>query len=975
MGLNFVRRLTVWSTLLLLLISGSVMAQTSGAVVIGRIVDQTGGALPGVTVTATNVATGVSSTVVTSADGSYRTPTLLAGRYRVTTELSGFSTVTHNDVELNVGTTRTLDVTMRPSAVQESITVTVDAPLVATTPAIGTVVSTEELENLPLNGRQFANLASLAPGTSLGINPDPTKPGQLVVAMNGGIGRNVNYLIDGGDNTDDTIGGALQNFNLEAVQEFRVQTQQYKAEFGRSTGGVLTVVTKTGTNDFGGTVYGFFRNEGLNSRTESERIANTDKQTYDRKQYGISFGGPIVRDVAHFFLTYDTTDREIGFPLSANVRAIFPDVAPTLAINYEDDLITGKATWALTQSQQLQFRVGAQEYSDIYSANPLSTPDNVGVLNSEYASYLLGHTAQVGASGVNDFLYQYSTFENGILPVTEAPTLTFANGVNAGQNFNTPQTTEQIKHQFKNDFGWTTTIAGDRHDMKAGVNYIHEPTLGGGFSSGLGGRYTFAGNTLDSAITRIEFNSGANVFSTPIDQYSIYAQDDWQLTNQLTLNLGLRYDLWDGFDLNQSTNPIWQTLTTQTTYNDAYLLEFRGSDGLENDTNNWGPRLGFTYDIKGDARFMVRGGWGKYYDFPYTNATILFPTAAVQSNFGTSYLHVNSAGIRNPDGSLYRVGQPLPVNQLGNISRPIPNEVASPNIEAPESTQMSLGVSTEITNAIGVTLDLVSIRYRNIPFRFRANPIVPGSTQRRFNQYGNFRIWTGQGEADYDAVNLGVRGRVNNMLELQGFYTLSEATGNVLAGADEFRLTNTVHQPDRAVAADVSVNPLDPNCDACFGPLDTDARHRVTLSALYRAPFAINVAGILRYRSGLPYTEFAGVDLNGDGFNMDLPQGVSHVNNRRGDDLSQVDLRLSREFALRGSFGIELMAEVFNLLNETNPARYRGARYILDANGPITLPTGQKVRDNPAFATPSAYAGDPGQPEQRLLQLGVRIRY
>jgi outer membrane receptor protein involved in Fe transport len=966
MPLSLVRPLLAVA-LLALLLPMSLFAQTSGAVLTGKIVDETAGALPGVTVTATNNATGVSRSSVSGFDGSYRTPTLLPGRYTVTAELSGFATVTARNVELNVATTRSIDFTLKPASMQESITVTADAPLVADSPSIGTVVSQRELENLPLNGRQFANLASLAPGTSLGVNPDPTKPGQLVVALNGGIGRNVNYLIDGGDNTDDTIGGALQNFNLEAVQEFKIQTQQYKAEFGRSTGGVLTVVTKTGTNDFGGTVYGFFRNESLNSKTRSEQIANASRQSYERNQYGVSFGGPIVQDMAHFFATYDTTDRTIGFPLSSAVRVIFPDIAPTLAINYEDQLFTGKATWALSNTQQLQFRVGAQKYSDIYSASPLSTPDNVGILNSEYSSYLLGHTAQVGAAGVNDFLYQYSTFENSIRPATDAASLTFSNGVNAGQNFNTPQTTEQIKHQFKNDFSWTTTLGGSRHDLKAGVNFIHEPTLGGSFSSGLNGRYTFGGTNLNAPITRIEFNSGANVFSTPIDQYSIYLQDDWNLSDRLTFNLGLRYDLWDGFDLDQTANPIWNVLTTQTTYNEAYLKEFQGSSGLKNDTNNWGPRLGFTYDVKGDARMIVRGGWGKYYDFPYTNATILFPTAAVQSTFGTSYLHVNSAGIRNADGSLYRVGQPLPANQLGNITRPVPNEVASPNIEAPESTQMSLGFSTELTNNIGVTLDLVRIEYRNIPFRFRANPIASGTT-RRFNQFGNFRIWTGQGEADYEGVNLGIRARATDKLELQGFYTLSEATGNVLAGADEFRLTNTLHQPDRAAVPDQSVNPLDPNCAACFGPLDTDARHRVTLSALYRAPFAINVGGILRYRSALPYTDWSGVDLNGDGFAMDLPSGVSGMNTLRGSDFSQIDLRISREFNFAANFGIELMAEVFNVMNKDNPARYRGARWSGRNSAGALIP-------NPAYQTPAAYAGDPGQPEQRLMQLGVRIRY
>src|SRR5204863_6942267 len=151
-----------------------------------------------------------------------------------------------DDVVINVASSRSLEVTLSQSTVQETVTVVDEAPLVATAPSIGTVISQSELKSLPLNGRQFANVAVLAPGTSLAYNGDPTKPGQLTIALNGGSGRNVNFIIDGGDNTDDTIGGALQNFNIEAVQEFKIQTMAYKAEYGRSSGGVLSVVTRGG---------------------------------------------------------------------------------------------------------------------------------------------------------------------------------------------------------------------------------------------------------------------------------------------------------------------------------------------------------------------------------------------------------------------------------------------------------------------------------------------------------------------------------------------------------------------------------------------------------------------------------------------------------------------------------------------------------------------------------------------------------
>src|ERR1051326_1842911 len=255
-------------------------AQSTGGALIGHVTDETGGALPGVTVTATNNATGISRSVQTSTDGSYRFSTLPVRMYHVAADLAGFNTTTTKNVSVLVATDNTINVTLKQGAVKEQITVTAEAPLVATSPSVGTVVSQKELENLPLNGRQFANLGTLAPGTTLSVNADPTKPGQLTIALNGGSGRNVNFLVDGGDNTDDTIGGALQNFNIEAVQEFKIQTMAYKAEYGRSSGGVLSVVTKTGGNDLSGSVYEFYRHKSLNSARQSARLAGSGEKPH-----------------------------------------------------------------------------------------------------------------------------------------------------------------------------------------------------------------------------------------------------------------------------------------------------------------------------------------------------------------------------------------------------------------------------------------------------------------------------------------------------------------------------------------------------------------------------------------------------------------------------------------------------------------------------------------------------------------------
>ena len=193
--------------------------------------------------------------------------------------------------------------------------------------------------------------------------------------------------------------------------------------------------------------------------------------------------------------------------------------------------------------------------------------------------------------------------------------------------------------------------------------------------------------------------------------------------------------------------------------------------------------------------------------------------------------------------------------------------------------------------------------------------------------------------------------------ELQGFYTLSHATGNVLAGADEFRITAAGYQPDLRTVRDQSVNPYDPLCSACTGPLDTDARHRVGLSGLYRGPYGINLSGILRYHSATPYTDWAGADLNGDGYRFDLPPGVSHVNALRGSSFSQMDVRLAKAFKFFGNYGVELIGEVFNLFNSKNEAGFVGSR------------------TSKAYKQPSFFAGDPGQGEQRLAQLGVRVTF
>ena len=213
--------------------------------------------------------------------------------------------------------------TLKVASVAETVTVTGETPLISTSASsVGGIVDVKRIESLPLNGRQFANLAATIPGVGLGFHSDPTKSTQYAPQINGGAGRNVNYQIDGGDNNDDTVGGLLQAYPLEAIQEFNFVTQRFKAEYGRSNGGVMNIVTKSGTNDMSGSFFESFRDKSMNATTQTEKLADADKQDYRRNQFGGSFGGPIIKDKIHFFGAVERTQQDTT--QTVNTQGLFP---------------------------------------------------------------------------------------------------------------------------------------------------------------------------------------------------------------------------------------------------------------------------------------------------------------------------------------------------------------------------------------------------------------------------------------------------------------------------------------------------------------------------------------------------------------------------------------------------------------------------------------------------------------------------
>ena len=964
--------------------------QTTGAIS-GRVLDAQGSAVPGVTVTARSADTGFVRTEVSDAEGVYRLQALPVGTYDLLAELSGFNKFERKALIVNVGQTVSLDIAMAVAGVTESVVVTGETPLINTNSSeVGGVVDVTRIESLPLNGRQFANLALTIPGVGLGFHSDPTKSSQFSPQIGGGNGRNVNYQIDGGDNNDDTVGGLLQLFPLEAIQEFNFITQRYKAEYGRSNGGVMNIVTKSGTNNFAGSGFLNFRDKSMNAETFTEKLNNLDKQDYRRYQYGGSFGGPIIQDRAHFFAAAERTQRDTS--QAVNTSGLFPDIDGVYTTPQRENLLTAKATMNVTPAQFLSVRYGRNTNSQVYGASIQSAPESWGDSENTFNSFNINHNWVIGGGKLNEFIFQFADFANFVAARTEAPQQTFANQVAIGYNTNTPQTTEQRKFQFKNDFSWSVAgMGGIGHDFKVGVNYIHEPRLFVTFSSGSSDyAYTHLDNNINGPISIVTRNKPGASANLPMDQYGFYIQDDWRVNSRLTVNAGLRYDYVTGFAIDQSGIPNYNILTAAGAAGRFDGIpawdEFAKEPG--EDKNNIQPRLGAVYDLFGNGRDILRGGWGIYYDYGYTNATILFPGLSAQGGSGVVFDVRDTAGIKNANGTVFKVGDPIEGIASQNTVNPngpfFSTQLTPPQIRQPWTSQFSIGWSHQITPSTVIDVDLVDARGHDLGVRWPLNTIINGT--RRFADLGlnpqNPTLNMSVGESKYKGMNIGIRRRMDQGIQLNAWYSLSDAKG--LGGQSLDELTTNLVQ-----------DATDPFADVQWGPgMRTDARHKFTISAVIQAPWGVTVAPIFRYRSALPMNIWTGYDVNADGVNNDIyttaykftgvdDQGnpsfeetgpCETVNCGRGASLSQMNLRVGKRINLVGRSSIELFGEIFNLFNAKNPTHFSSASSSpLTTAARVNTGTAAAPVPNAAFMKPLGYAGDALQAEQRVGQIGFRF--
>jgi hypothetical protein len=594
-------------------------SQVTTADVRGHVSDPNGLAVGNAKVTITSKETASTRDTMTSDLGDYALNQLPPGVYKVTVTKDGFATIVFDPVELALGQKLTLDAALKLGSGSEIVQVTEETPLIhSSSSEIQGSISPIEVQNLPVVDRNFAGLMALIPGVRPAENFDPTKTRSGNVTVNGSDGRAIDYNVDGGDNKDNVIGGIVQNYTMEGIQEFNVVTDRYSAESGRAVGAVVNVISKSGTNNYHGTLFGLFQNSGLNSKPFTTTGPNPK---FHRYQYGGSVSGPIKKDKLFFFGAFEqkrepgnlTVDPDAFAELSA-LAAVDPNLASPvsqLPFPYIDDLVTVKMDWHINDKQSLSARYGREKWTN--PNDQLGSPfvTDLSQTNSDvnqFHSLVISHNFLVSPTKINTFAVQFQDFFNGILP---SPGRTFSlqteNGgtavnpeicfkpnpgcgggapeVEVGQNVNVPQSTFIRKYQFRDDFNWTH----GPHSMHFGANYIYLAKLGGSFFFGANGyQVTFLddpsvilgnvaaypqGLATPGAVQELTFNTGSgSTAQPPAHSLGLYYQDDYKVSRRLTLNLGLRWDANPKFLVPQLTN---DPLTTNRAI--AALLEVKNA--------------------------------------------------------------------------------------------------------------------------------------------------------------------------------------------------------------------------------------------------------------------------------------------------------------------------------------------------------------------------------------------------------------
>ena len=986
--------------------------QAANATLTGTIADPNGAVVSGASITATHKATGVKRETVSNSDGLYVLSSLVPGDYELRVEAKGFTPkATKSAVSLKVGQTITLNVSLEISTSQ-SVDIVLDMapPLIDNNDSlVHGIIDTREVETLPLNGRNFLELAFLIPGNSPAPNFDPTKTNSVTISSAGQLGRGGNVTIDGVDTNDDVVGGPIQNISQDAIQEFQIATNRFSAQMGRSASSVINVVTKSGTNDLHGSGAFFFRDSALQGLPATFDRSLDESPPFDRQQYAFAIGGPIKRDKAWFFGSFENRNQDgvvlVGTRNLAS-RTITRDFAPS---PLDDFMTTNRLDWKPTHRDSLSFRYSFQREDGITAstlARSIGSASQRQSSENKSHSFLAGYTRILSPRDLNEFRFSFSDFINDTLPVTPGPQLTFPS-IQDGASFRVPQQTKQRRFQFSDTY-WlvrgnhSLSIGGEIQRVQSDLDLkvfqqgrIELIEDFPDFDRNLDGRVD--DNDLLFAVT---LRSGVPDRSlllpdTNNTYFAAFIQDDWKIHPQFTLNIGLRYELDTDVKNVSRTDEL-----------NPLILPFLHGERTR-DKNNFAPRVGFNYSTS-DMRTSIHAGYGIYYD------RVTLEIQTLERGLDGRALPVEVRA-----GNLFFIPPPFLFDPVNGVFPPPAPTLANPftgfvlpgagagginiidnDLQNPMVHQMNVGVQHEIGGQFAVRADYV----RNFGTHFiigriigtvPLNPVVGGPELVK-NLESSVRT-------KYDGLLLSVEKRFANRFQFRASYTLSKSSN--YANDDQIPFSN---------------GPIDSNdLRREYGPTPNDQRHRFSFSGLFQLPGDVRVAPIFSLASSVPMDillpdgssrvcelqrnagarQFhTGAELNAaltqinaaggslcpnpdpsTGFKPRVLVPLVRDDLKFGDSFSSLDLRVSKVFRLGERWTIEPMAEVFNLFNVTNVLGVSNVNYSGFSNVLVrdnNDPSSPGFLRSSSFGQPVTTAGGVfGSGGPRAFQFAARVTF
>jgi Carboxypeptidase regulatory-like domain/TonB dependent receptor len=906
--------LCVWLVFALLLPS-AILAQDPRGTLRGVVQDASGGRVPSAKIVVQALDSSLEREVSSNDRGDFRIDGLLPGTYDVSVDANGFARAT-SDVKIAIGSVREITVTLNPAAVQQSVTVQGQAASITTQP-IDTasaihqaVVTAQDLETIPLAARSFANIAYLAPGTEPVEPSDPTKARITAVSTGGSSGLNNELSVDGGDNSDDWIGGFLQNFSPESIEEFSIRTAQQDADTGRTTAGSVVITTKHGTNDWHGNEAFYERASALNARFPIDNPAPDPKQPFSRQNYVATLGGPVVKDKLWFFSSFEYVHENASIAYStasqtqlsalsqlaaqglvsvAGTTVSSIDVPSSVPVPFRDYLGLARLDWAQSSRSQWFLRAAVDNYLTHNALVQQATLPSTGATShNNYMNLAIGQQYIFSPAWLGSFVFDASGLHltesrNANLGFALAfPFSSTSSTISGLETFGDNQFITAItafpvlRNQEKYQFRYDVTHTSGGHAPRFGVNFIHEPVLSGALAAtaetlvSLPEDPTFylanpAQFTADIAANSSFTPAGDGSFSQNVQRFGLYAEDSWRVTRRLTLNYGLRYDttfgLFNASGRGQSQNPFLLALNpTQAPFITTAPHDYRKA---------FAPRLGAVYALGDSGKTVLRGGFGMYYD------------DLAQNGWATAFQAVNDTNVASGGGIA-------------------PPSIIDPNYHTPYAIHATAGIQHAFNSNWNLSADWT---------------LETGMHGYRRYDFPTVSVFRSDNRSSYKALALHLQGNVSRRFNLVANYTLSSAKTWGCVLGELFDYVNGVCDPNNAFA------PGD------YGPSGEDVLHRAVLAGTIHAPAGFDVTFLSQAESGRPITLTTPVGtravVNGVETNLDQFRGTPYL---------QTDLRVTRPFKFGERWTAAPFIEFFNLFNRNNP----GANYVTDISA---LPT------------------------------------